>query len=108
MTVGEEVIDVRIKIIIENNSRDRGRQNFRRSFSNDNRDRNRTRERSLTPRGNDNRKYDSLNVNLGTRNRSNSRVPQTEIGLDVLDAGNIIILPMNVQMQSQMIQMGMN
>ena len=51
-------------------SRDRGRQNFRRSFSNDYRDRNRSGERSLTPRGNDNRRY----ANLGTRNRSNSRV----------------------------------
>ena len=28
----------------------------------------------MTPRGNDNRRYDSPNVNLGTRNRSYSRV----------------------------------
>ena len=28
----------------------------------------------MTPRGNNNRRYDSPNVNLGTRNRSNSRV----------------------------------
>ena len=58
-------------------SRDRGRPNFRRSFSNDrydNRNRSRTRERSLTPRKNDNRRHDSSNENLGTRNRSNSRV----------------------------------
>ena len=56
-------------------SRDRARQNFRRNFSNDSRDRNRsrTRERSLTPRRND-RRHDSPNTNLGTRNRSNSRV----------------------------------
>ena len=59
-------------------SRDRGRENFRRNFSNDrndNRDRNRsrTRERSLTPRRND-RRYNSPNTNLGTRNRSTSRV----------------------------------
>ena len=46
MVVEEEIIDV--KIIIENDSRDRGRQNFR---SNDNR------SRSLTPRGN--RRYNS-------------------------------------------------
>ena len=32
------------------------------------------RERSLTLRRNDNRRHDSPNVNLGTRNRSNSRV----------------------------------
>ena len=88
-------------------SRERGRQSFRRSFSNDNRDGSRTRERSLTPRRNDNRGYDSPNANLGTRNRSNSRVT-TEIGLDVLDAENMTTLPMNVQMQSQMIQIGMN
>ena len=30
----------------------------------------------MTPKGNDNRKYDSPNVNLGTRSRSNSRVTQ--------------------------------
>ena len=47
-------------------SRDRERQNFR-SFSNDNRDRNRSRESNLTPRGNDDRWYDSPNVNSGTR-----------------------------------------
>ena len=60
-----------------NDSRDRGRQSFRRSFSNDsnyNRNRSRTTERSLTPRENDNRRHDSPNENLGTRNRSNSRV----------------------------------
>ena len=57
-----------------NDNRDRWRPNFRRNFSNDNRDRSRIRERSLTPRTNDNRRYDSPNVNLGTRNRSNSRV----------------------------------
>ena len=28
----------------------------------------------MTPRGNDNRRYDSPDVNLGTRNRSNFRV----------------------------------
>ena len=28
----------------------------------------------MTPRGNDNRRYDSPNANLGTRSRSNSRV----------------------------------
>ena len=54
------------------------------------------REISLTPRGNDNRRYDSSNVNLGNSNRSDTRVT-TEIGLDVLDAGNMVIFPMNVQ-----------
>ena len=60
-----------------NDSRDRGRQDFRRNLNNDrydNRDRSRTRQRCLTPRRNDKRRYDSPNVNLGTRNRSNSRV----------------------------------
>ena len=33
---------------------------------------------------------------------------QIEIGLDVIDAENMIILPMNVQTWSQMIQMSMN
>ena len=51
-------------------SRNRGIQNFRRSFSND---RSRSRERSLTPRGNGSRRYDSPNANLGTRSRSHSR-----------------------------------
>ena len=32
------------------------------------------RERNLTPKGNDNRRHDSPNVNLGTRNTSNSRI----------------------------------
>ena len=55
------------------NSRDRGRVNFRRNFSNernDSRDSNRSRtwERSLTPRRNE-RRY-SPNANLGTRKRS--------------------------------------
>ena len=72
MTVGEELID--IKIIIIEMTVEIERQNFWRNFSNDNRDRSRTRERSLTPRRNGNRKYDSPNVNLGTINRSNSRV----------------------------------
>ena len=59
-------------------SRNRGRVNFRRNFSNDindSRDRNRsiTRERNLTPRTND-RRYQSPNANLRTRNRSTSRV----------------------------------
>ena len=50
-----------------NDSRDRGRQKFKRNFSNDrydNRDRSRTRDRSLTPRRNDNRRHDSPNTNL--------------------------------------------
>ena len=47
---------------------------MRSNFSNDNRDRSRSRERSLTPRGNNNRRYNSPNVNLGTRGRSNSKV----------------------------------
>ena len=56
----------------------RGRVNFRRDFSNDRNDsrdrhRSRIRERSLTPRKND-RRYHSPNTNLGTRNRSTSRV----------------------------------
>ena len=46
-----------------NDSRDRGRQNFRG---------NNNRSRSLTPRGN--RKYNSPNASLGTRSRLNSRV----------------------------------
>ena len=53
------------------------RQNYRRNFSNDrydNRERSRTRERSLTPRRNDSRIRDSPNANLGTANRSNSKV----------------------------------
>ena len=56
-------------------SRDRGRVNFRRNFSNDSGDRNRsrTRERSLIPRRNEKR-YNSPNANLGTRNRPTSRV----------------------------------
>ena len=57
-----------------NDSRDRGRPNSRRSFNNDKGDRSRSRERSLTPRRNDNRRYDSPNMNLGTRSRSYSRV----------------------------------
>ena len=44
---------------------DRGRQNFRRNFSND-RNISTARERSLIPRGND-RRYNSPNTNLGTR-----------------------------------------
>ena len=60
------------------NRRDRGRKNFRRNMSNDrydsrDRNRSRTRERSLTPRRID-RRHDSPKTNLGTRNRSNSRV----------------------------------
>ena len=59
-------------------SRDRGRQSFRRKFSNDRcdiRDRNRcrTKRKSSTPRRNS-RRHDSPNANLGTRNRSTSRV----------------------------------
>ena len=96
-------------------SRERGRQHFRRNFSNDRydsieRNRSRTRERCLTSRRND-RRHDSPNTNLGTRNRSNSRVTtnkQIKIGLDVIDAENMTILPMNILMQLQMIQMGMN
>ena len=53
-----------------NDSRDRGRQHFR-SFSNE---RSRSRERSLTPRGNSNRRYDNPSVNVGIKSRSNSRV----------------------------------
>ena len=76
MTIEEEVIDV--KNMITEVTVDRGRQNFRRNISDnryDSRDRNRsiTRERSLTPRRND-RRHDSPNENLGTRNRSSSRV----------------------------------
>ena len=60
-----------------NDSRDRGRHNFRRNFSNDrydNRERSRTRDRSLTPRRIDNRRHDSPTTNLEARSRSNSRV----------------------------------
>ena len=47
----------------DNRNNSRGRQNFRRSFSNDNRDKNRTQEkRNLTPRRNDDRSHDSPNV----------------------------------------------
>ena len=35
-------------------------------------------------------------------------LPQTEIGLDALDAGSMTTLLMNVQMWAQTIQMGMN
>ena len=64
----------------DNRDRSRGRINYRRHFSNDrnssrnSRDRNgsRTRGRSLTPRRDD-RRYQSPNSNLGTRNRSTSR-----------------------------------
>ena len=49
-------------------TRDRVRQNFRRSFNNDNR------SRGPTPRGNGNRRYNSPNAILGTRSRSKSRV----------------------------------
>ena len=57
-------------------SRDRGRQNVRRNFSNDrydNRDRSRTRDRNLMPRRSDSRRHDP-STNLSIRNRSNSRV----------------------------------
>ena len=62
----------------DNRSDSRDRGSFRRNFSIDkydctDRNRSRTRERSLTPRRND-RRHDSPNTNLGTRNRSNSRV----------------------------------
>ena len=76
MTVGEEVVDIKI-MIIEMTVEIEEDKTLGRSFSNDrydNRDRSRTRERSLMPRRNDNRRHDSPNVNLGTRNRSNSRV----------------------------------
>ena len=62
----------------------------------------------MTPRRNDNRRHDSPNVNLRTRNRSNSAVATTEIGLDVIDVEHMIILQMNALTQSQMIQMVMN
>ena len=68
-------------------SRDRGRDrvNYRRNFSNDRisgRDRNgsRTRERGLTFRR-DNRRYQHPNLNLGTRNRSTSRVTTKRDGI---------------------------
>ena len=56
----------------------RERVNFRRDFSNDrnnsrNRNGSRIREGGLTPRRDD-RRYHSPNTNLGTRNRSTSRV----------------------------------
>ena len=60
-----------------NDSRDRRRQNSRRNFSNDkydNSNRSRTRDRSLAHKRNDNRSHANPNVNLGTRNRLNSRV----------------------------------
>ena len=77
MTIGKEVLDVKNCDNIRD-SRDRGRKNFRRNVSNDrydSRDRNRSRmrQRSLTLWRN-NRRHDSPNTNLGTRNRSHSRV----------------------------------
>ena len=62
----------------ENRDRSRDRINCRWDFSNDrnrgrDRDRGRTRERCLMPRRDD-RRYQSPNSNLGTRNRSTSRV----------------------------------
>ena len=53
------------KMLEESSSNDR--------YDNRERNRSRTRERSLTPRRND-RRHDSSNANLGTKNRSNSRV----------------------------------
>ena len=50
----------------------RGRQNFRRSFSNGNRN------RSLTPRGNGNRRYSSPNVNVGARSNQIQELPRRE------------------------------
>ena len=84
-------------------SRDRGRQNSRRNFSNDrydsrDRNRSRTRERSLTPRRND-RRHDSPNTNLGTGIDQILQLQQIEIGLDVIDAKNMAILPMSVLTQ---------
>ena len=64
--IEEEIID--IKIIVEMKAETEERQNFRGSFSNDNR------SRSPTPRGIGNRRYNSPNANLGTRSRSDSRV----------------------------------
>ena len=51
-----------------NNSKDRGRRNFSRSYCND---RSRSRERSLTPRRYSNRQYG--NSRLGSRSRSRSK-----------------------------------
>ena len=70
------------------------RQNFRRSFSND---RSRSRERSLTARGNGNRRYDSQNVNVGLEVDQIQELLQTYIGLDVLDTESMTTLLMNVQ-----------
>ena len=62
----------------DSRDRGRGRVNYRGDFSNDrnssrDRNRSRTRERCLTSRRDD-RRYHSPNLNLGTRNRSTSRV----------------------------------
>ena len=78
MTAAEEVIDVKIMIIevtieIEGDKTSEERRNFSNDRY-DNRDRSRTRDRSLMPRRSDSRRHDNPNANLGTRNRSNSRV----------------------------------
>ena len=73
-TIEEETMVLEVTVEIEAEIR----VNYRIDFSNDrnsSRDinRSRTRERSLTPRRN-NRRYQSPNLNLGTRNRFTSRV----------------------------------
>ena len=109
VTVGEEVVDIKIMIIemaveIE-------RQNFRRNFSKDkydNRDRSRRRDRSLTPRRNDSKRHDSPKTNVETRSRSNSRVTTNRDRIGCYSEENMIILQTNALMQSQMILMVMN
>ena len=69
--VGEEVKDIKMMTIEIDGDQTFGEASVK---TYDNRNRSRTRERSLAPRRNYNRRHDSPNENLGTRNRSNSRV----------------------------------
>ena len=65
------------------------------------------RERSLTPRR-DNRRYQSPNLNVGTRNRSTSRVTTNIDGIRCYKLESMNILLMNAPIQSWMTQMAMN
>ena len=79
---------------------------LRRNYSSD---RSRSRERSPTPRRYGNRQYNSPITQVqGLGVGLIQEWQQTEIELDVLDAGSMIILQMNAQTQVLMIQMGMN
>ena len=111
MTIGNEAIDAKIMELRDNRDRGIDRVNFRRDFSNDrnsSRDRNRRRrERSLTPRRDD-RKYHSPNANLGTRNRSTSRVTMNRDRIRCYKCREYDHFANECQTQSQMIQMVMN